>query len=83
MSSFCSPLLRDLHSPFTPIPYTTARETTSRDERLGAAKKKQRVRRTEGRTGLKTGAREIAGGNSAPRDLDVHAVRHGPVPFRP
>jgi hypothetical protein len=57
------------------IPYTHARETISRATRLGAAKKKKRVRRTEGRTGLIVGAREIAGKNSR-YDFDMHAFRH-------
>jgi hypothetical protein len=51
------------------------REPFARAERLGAAKKK-RARRTEGMTGLNVGAREIASGNSAPSDFDVHAFRH-------
>jgi hypothetical protein len=52
------------------------REPFARAERLGAAKKKKRARRTEGMTGLNVGAREIASGNSAPSDFDVHAFRH-------
>jgi hypothetical protein len=51
------------------------RGTIPRDPRLGAAKKKKRVRRTEG-TGLNVGAHEIASGNAAHRDFKLHAFRH-------
>ena len=52
------------------------REPFARAERLGAAKKKKRLRRTEGMTGLNVGAREIAGGKSTRRDFAMHAFRH-------
>jgi len=51
------------------------RGTIPRGSRLGAAKKKKRMRRTEG-TGLNVGAHEIADGNAAHRDSKLHAFRH-------
>ena len=62
-------------SPFR-HPLNTARANHSRGVCLGAAKKKKRVRRTEGRTGLHAAARTIANGDGALRNRDVHAVRH-------
>jgi hypothetical protein len=59
---------------FLPQPHTC--ETIPHKARLGAAKKKERVRRTEGRTGLIVGAHAIAGGKSACHDGDVPALRH-------
>ena len=59
------------------------REPFARRQRLGAAKKKKRLRRTEGRTGLSVGARDHGGGHAALCNLADTALRHGPVAVPP
>jgi len=68
--------LGDFNSPVALIPQTPDARTIRAPTSLGAAKKKKRVRRTEGRTGLIVGACEIASGDSASCDVARHALRH-------
>jgi len=69
--------MRGFDSSVALIPYTPDARTIRASKRcLGAAKKKKRVRRTEGRTGLHAAARTAANGKAAFRNRDLHAVRH-------
>jgi hypothetical protein len=83
MVSFCSPPSAVSFS-FGFDPLNTGRANHSRiEQRLGAAKKKKRVRRTEGRTGLRIGAQRRESGKAAFRHLALRASRHGPVAVPP
>jgi hypothetical protein len=70
-------------SPLAFTPKHRTREPFARLERLGAAKKKKRARRTEGRTGLSVGAQRCEGERTALRHLAGCALRHGPVAVPP
>src|SRR5581483_6244289 len=66
-----------------PNPLNTGRANRTRIAGLGAAKQKQRERRTEGRTGLIVDARNGRGAEAALYHLAARALRHGPVAVPP
>jgi hypothetical protein len=65
------------NSPFAFDPLHTGCANHSHiEQRLGAAKKKKRARRTEGRAGLSVGAQRHEGARTALRHLAIRTLRH-------